>query len=424
MSKKRKKRSRKPRKVSSRRRSSSKEKSLSFSLREADGCLPTDTGFAASTKDIVFVESGHFLTRKTRNRLMIAKAVLQGMEGGSHFFGDDVPVPFGISYNELGESIQEQLEEREIPVREERPFLFRYEILGKYLPRQVRVNEFYNAFVELMFNEWRINYGRKLFVGFGFDDWGKHMPTPTQRRQMFQSVENNGKYVPLETGLNLRTSRGLWFASECIIRICAQWDKLIDNLVFDAYFSENPTKRFSSTIDKLEAFEDHQHLQTTHQKSCLRALVKLARLTEGLRSWRDHDMHQFSETVFGVLEKTGTSHSLGTLWDTVVEEHNRAREAIMAVIGMVVLGPATTSLYHAAKLPPPTRYVVFDDPDILSEHSRLVQAVENKIESQKALQEANSSAQKVRHAQEILAANLEIERALQVLYGLPGTKAE
>lgn len=355
---------------------------------------------------------------------MIAKAILQGMESGSHFFGDDVPVPLGISYNELGESIREQLQEREIPIMGDRPLLFQYEIFGKYLPRRVRINDFYNAFVELMLNEWRINYGRKLFVGFGFGDWGKRMPTLAQRRQIFQSVGGSDKFVPIETGLNLRTARGLWFASECIIRICAQWDKLIDNLVFGAYFSENPTKRFNSTINKLETFEDHQHLQTAHQKDCLRVLVRLARLAEGLRNWRDHDLHQFSETVFGVLEKTGTDHSLGSLWDTVVEEHNRVREATMAMVGMIVLGPETTSLYHAAKLPPPVRYVAFDDPDIVNEHSQLVETVKRKVELQRALQEADSPAQKVHCRREILAADLEIKRALQGLYGLPEAKAE
>jgi hypothetical protein len=417
MSKKRKRRSRKSRGVRPLRDSSKKRKKLSSFLREADGCLPTDTGFAPVSHDIIFVESGHFLTRKTRNRLIVAKAVLQGLESGSHLFGDDVPVPTNISYNELGEPIRMELAKRDIPVMEERPFLFDYEILGKYLPTRVRINRFYNAFIELTLNEWKINYARKLFVGFGFEEWGKKLPTPTER-QLLQRVSGTDGLIPAQTGFNLRAARGLWFLSECIIRICAQWDKLIDNLVFDAYFSENPTKRFYSTIDKLEKYKDHKYLVTAYQKDCLKALVNLARLTERPRDWRDNDLHQFSETIFGVLEKTGTSHSLDTLWDTVVEEHNRVREATVAMIGMVVLGPQTTSLYHVAGLPMPTRYVDFDNPDIVAEHRQLVKVAQRKIELQQALQEPGPPAQKVHYMQEISAIDLEIKRTLYSLYGL------
>ena len=96
----------------------------------------------------------------------------------------------------------------------------------------------------------------------------------------------------------------------------------------------------------------------------------------------------------------------------------------MAMVGMIVLCPETTSLCYAAKLPPPARYVAFDDPDVVNEHSQLVETVERKIELQRALQDADTPARKAHYSREILAADLEIKRALQALYGLPGARVE
>lgn len=41
-----------------------KEKSLLSFLRNADGCFPTDSDSAGISHDIIFVESGHLLTRE------------------------------------------------------------------------------------------------------------------------------------------------------------------------------------------------------------------------------------------------------------------------------------------------------------------------------------------------------------------------
>lgn len=357
----------------------SKQKAkLSSLLNQADGCLPTALAVKPINEDIIFVEAGHFLDRKMRTRLAIASAALQGIENGSHLFGDDVPLNTQIAYNELSDLILDQLDERNIPVRAERPFLFDYRVLAPYLPRRVRVNEFYNAFVELMLNEWKTNYARKLFVGFGFKEHGMQL-TPEYLKILDKfAASSDHKRVP--PTLTLKTARGLWFASECIIRIRSQWDKLIDQLVFRAYFPENPTRHFDSTIEKLEKYQDSEYIQTEYQKQCLTALVKLARCAGRLTQWRDNDVHQFSETVFGVLEKPKTNQSLDTLWDMVVEEHNRVREAVVAMIGMVVLTSHKLSkpMICIGKWPPPTHYIDFESPEDMAKHSELIQAIEKK----------------------------------------------
>lgn len=397
-----------------------KKGKLSVLLKEAEGCLPTAVAIRPIEEDLVLVEAGHFLDRKTRNRLEIARTALQGMENGSHLFGDDVLLSTQISYNTLTDSFLTQLVERNIPVRSERPFLFDYHILASYLPRQVKVHEFYNAFIELILNEWKINYARKLLVGFGFEEWGKQ-PTP----EYYQIIRDHAAAYTdetLQTTLSLKTARGMWFASECIIRIRAQWDKLIDQLVFQGYFPERPSRTFDATLDKLEKNQDHEYLQTESQRECLKSLVILARQANRLKEWRDNDTHKFSETVFGVLEKPRTSQSLGTLWDMVVVEHNRVREALIAVIGMVVLtlqGPNAPILYCSGKWPLPSHSIDFENPEVVVKHTRLVQTIKSKSALRTATIQSDLSTKETALAQKMIDAAMgsEIHKLVSELFG-------
>ena len=389
---------------------------LSALLKEVEGCLPTVVAIKPIEEDLVLVDAGHFLDRKTRNRLEIARAAFQAMENGSHLFGDDVLLPTQISYNTLTDSVLTQLVERNIPARSERPFLFDYHILAPYLPHQVEVHEFYNAFIELILNEWKINYARKLLVGFGFEEWGKQ-PTP----EYYQVIRDHAT-AHTDTTLSLKTARGMWFASECIIRIRAQGDKLIDQLFFQGYFTGRPSRTFDATLDKLEKNQDHAYLQTESQRECLKSLVILARQANRLKEWRDNDTHKFSETVFGVLEKPRTSQSLGTLWDMVVDEHNRVREALIAVIGMVVLtlqGPNAPILYCSGKWPLPSHTIDFENPEVVEKHTRLVQTIKSKSALRTATMQSDLSTKETALAQKMIDAAMgsEIHKLVSELFG-------
>ena len=341
---------------------------------------------AGISHDIIFVESGHFLTREIRNLLNIAR-YLQSMENGSYIFGDDIPIPSTISYTQLSKTIQGKLLERGVPVAEERPFLYPYEILGSYLPRNVRINELCNAFIELMHNEWKVIYARKLFVGFGFEDWakGESIKDQPQIRQLLQEFKEN--YGTIQTGFTFKTARALWFASECIIRIRAQWDKLLKQFVLEKLLGHKKVHSlsFEQACDTLRKYR--VQLETDYQKECLDALLNLADQTQKLRKWRDDDVHYFSQAVFGVLEKRKTSQSLGALWDMVVEEHNRVREGVMAAIGMVILGPQTSSTFYASQWPTPTRYVDFNNLSDVNKHNQLIEKVNTWQKLQKAIKE-------------------------------------
>jgi hypothetical protein len=198
---------------------------------------------------------------------------------------------------------------------------------------------------------------------------------------------------------------------------------LIGNFVLREYFSERGRKKFNSTVNKLEGLRGHRFLETAPQKECLDALIKLARQTDDLRSWRDNDLHKFSQTVFGVLENPETDDTLGTLWTTVLEEHNRVREALMAAIGMIVLGRLVSSTYYKAAWPMPTRHIDFKNPDDIAMHRQLLRAIRRTVSLKNDIRRAESH-DVGGHRLQIVTEAMEIDRLVRELYGMPGTKEE
>lgn len=417
MKKRKKKRTKSKKKL---KRKPQRKKKLSTMLREAEACMPTASAFVPVRHDILFAEGGHLLTAKVRNRLALAGSVLQGIKGGEELFGDDVPVSNEIAYNELPEEILKRLEQKGVPVFGDRPYLFEYDkLIAPYLPRRLRINVFFNALIELMANEWKINHARKLFKGFGFDEWADNQLSPSFHELMNQFVAESG-VEPVDSDIKLKTFRGLWLASECIIRIRAQWDKLISEFIFKAFWDKrNPPKKFNTKIERLQDLLTHEYIENDYQKECIRALIRLAKQTDRLKSWRDSDMHQFSETVFGVMENPKTDQSLGTLWNMALEEHNRVREAVVAAIGIVILGPQISFTYYAKKWNPPKKYIDFDDEDDKSHHAKLADAVKHIQEVQQRLRNLpQSSSSSQSQLKEFAETDVVIDGLMQKLFDI------
>lgn len=399
------------------RRSERGKPRLSALLRQADGCLPTAVAVVTVAEDLVFVEGAHFLTRRTRNRLGIAQVAFQGMERGSHLFGDDAPVQMEISYKILGGNVLQALEQRGIQAMTDRPLLFDYEVLGWYLPRSVRINEYYEAFLELIVNEWKINYARKLAIGFGFDDWAGASPTSGQHETIRAAAAAAGLELQ-QTSIGLRTARALSIYSECLVRIRAQWDKLLKQLVLEKLLGDCQARKKSFDAARARLHSHLDGLETQHQKECLNALDSLAQQTKYLKDWRDDELHHFAQTVYGVLERRSTDASLADMWEAVAVEHNRVREALIAAIGLTVLNNRVSETWLKGRFAAPTRYVDFDDSSDESKHGRLLGSVKRFHRLIESREMADSASKSQSLDQEIAVTRSEIGRLMAELYGL------
>jgi hypothetical protein len=411
---------RKKRKSSQQRQHQPKNNPLTV-LHQAEGAFLKAAAIKPAEHDRVFTESGHFLSRDMRTRLRLAQ-VLVGLENvpkqldGQH----DVPVSTNISFTALSEPILDQLEKRGVPARGNLPFNFDYDLLALYLPRQVRVNLFYEAFIELVLNEWKINFARKFFVALGFEEWAKQQSGAHQPMKNIAALHGRRLYQEM---IDLKTMRGLWFASEGIIRIRAQWDKLVKQFVAEKYLCIKGPGRFDPACRKIR--KHRSQLQTESQTECLTALVTLAEQADDLRRWRDDDLHQFSQTVFGVLNRSKTHRTLGSLWDMVVEEHNRVREAMIAAIGIVMLGsPTSSSLHFGGKWPSPTRYIDFNDPEDAARHGKMVALVERLLALHRKLAAATIPADKELYQRQIETTDRRIDALVYELYGLTREETE
>ena len=230
--------------------SSQRVTTLSESLRAANKCFPHLVFTRSQNTHLFFVESGLLVLSDTINRLNLVKALLQIVEQTHDAFGDNISVASGITFEELPPEVLGALNSLEMPLepRSGSPFRYNFLYLGAFLELSVNTTTFFNAIIELLYNELRIQYGKKLFIGYGYDEPYKFSLTEDQRAEMTKMFQRENPPISDEqlligsfygfpkpeygqTDVEYRTGRGSWLLVDCLIRVRAQWDKLVHSFI-------------------------------------------------------------------------------------------------------------------------------------------------------------------------------------------------
>lgn len=378
---------------------------LSGSLRAANSRFPHLVFIRSQNMHLLFAESGLLVLSETVNRLNLVKALLQVVENTHDAFGDDIGVASGITYKKLSAEVLDAFSSLEIPLepRSESPFLYNFLYLGAFLKLPVDVTKFFNAIVELLYNELRIQYAKKLFLGYGYDKPYELALTDEQRAEMIEAFQRENPPIPDEQLLigdfygfpkpgygqidvEYRTGRGSWLLVDCLIRIRAQWDKLVKLFLLENYLQIKPGEKFGRCLAQIEKAIWNQDLVPL-QHSCFEAVLTLGRSIDELRKWRDNDVHSISPRVLGVLETRSSTNSLNDLWYFMLNEHNKVREAFTAAIGAVCFGRMVSSSSILVNWPRPTRYPDIRSPGDVELLTQLCQAVQHVVQLRQLLKQ-------------------------------------
>jgi len=378
---------------------------LSGSLRAANSRFPHLVFTRSQNIHLLFAESGLLVLSDTINRLNLVKALLRVAENTHDAFGDDIGVASGIKYEKLAAEVLDALSSLEISLepRSKSPFLYNFLYLGAFLKLPVDATKFFNAIVELLYNELRIQYGKKLFLGYGYDKPYELALTDEQRAEMTEAFQRENPLIPDEqllignfyefptpeygqTDVEYRTGRGSWLLVDCLIRIRAQWDKLVKLLLLETYLQIKPGEKFGRCLVQIEKAFSNQNLAPL-QRSCFETVLTLGRSIDELREWRDNDIHSISPRVLGVLETRSSTNSLNDLWLFTLNEHNKVREAFIAAIGAVCFGKMVSSSSILVNWPRPTHHPDIGSPEDVELLTQLCQAVQHVIQLRQLLKQ-------------------------------------
>lgn len=318
------------------------ETPLSTLLREAEDRFLLVGGFNKKTTFMIFLNTGHILRPEFRNKVDVTWLLfmLENKESRS-LTGNDIDVSLKINFTRLSQDTIDEIVKRisiakNYPFSINNPFNFPYEFFGFFLPANKDIGKILSSWCDLMVSEWRVIHGKRLFVGFGYDEFSKNLEEGNDPE--IYSKFNDPKIDLIKTqGIELKSLRGLWLANEMIIRIRAIWDKLLGELLLNSYFDTSIPNKLSAKCRKLQRLSQQSDL-TEKQLTCLHLILENAQLIDEIKEWRDHDVHMVSETIQGVFTKDEASETLYSLWLKINEIHNITREAIFACIGFLTLG--------------------------------------------------------------------------------------
>jgi len=383
-----------------------KKKKRSDLLKQAEETLMVHGLVLNSSKnDKIFVEAGHFLTNQMRTKLSVAHGILNNKDVINR---NAAPIPTRIDYNEIDQDLLSKLKHLGVPVSEDIPFKFDFEALARFIENKTNCGSFLNSFCELIITEAKINFFRGLFTEFGFEEYATNEPDHKKFREIIREhhrAHHNG-HEPIisNNNIDLRAMRGLWIANHCLVLIRSQWDKLLKQFIGENYFQIKANKSFDKCCKRIEECSDKD--LNLSQEKCRTAFINLAGNTSALKDWRDNELHFIAPTIFGVFENHKTEMGINDVWALVTTEHNRVREAVMAAIGIVMLGTETTQTTICGKWEYPTKMkkVNLDDPADANDNAALLDSID-----------------KLRQDQNNLDLKAEIHSVIERLYGASGT---
>jgi len=284
------------------------------------------------------------ISKATRHKLALARSILAK---GS--WRNDIEVATKIRYTQLTRVQLSLLEVAGLKPDGDFPLAFDYErILGPHLPAEVNQERFFMCLVDLLYNEWAINEGKRYWRRLDQrmrnywdkpDPWLPMWGTKDKGQPVLVSAEAVQRHANKKVwGAALRAK---WCIDTCMVRLVALWDKLVGPFLLESYFGDNPRKKFGSMLRALQtktrAGAPCNQTQVGFINSlCALAQPTLAENVNSLRSYRHNELHKIGPRVLGAFEHKKTTEYVRDYWKRVNDEHNRVREAMMCAFGIVL----------------------------------------------------------------------------------------
>ena len=313
---------------------------LSKLLQIADKRMLSVAGLTTYDPYRIFLNTGHLL-KSDLSRLLNTTRLLFWCEQENirRMTSNDISIPTSIQFDFLNtEQVNFIVERIKNHQKEDysldHPFNFDYEIFGFYLDPKIQFNRILSCWSDILINEWRVNHGCRLFVGFGYEEFSKKSHSGI-KPSSFSSFTDDELSMVGDTGVNLVLLRGLWLANNMIIRLQALWDKMISEFLLKNYFLLNPGTKLNSNIKKIKKIANEWSMPIK-QKQYLNQFLSMANLIDELRIWRNHDIHMVSEYIEDVYSRKTSDKDLYQLWKKIEELHNSTREAIFTLVGFII----------------------------------------------------------------------------------------
>jgi len=254
-------------------------------------------------------------------------------------------VPYGspveeqpIDYTYIDQGVLHILAELGLPVRSPTPFMFDYaEVLGPSLPSHAKPDRFFNALVDLMIREWELWFGRKTFI----DNFG-------HRASWQKTAEETFKQMARERGFQIYSQRdrrqefwvleAKWIIDSLVFKLRAIWDVMLAFVSEHVLGFQLQNKTLEEKRAELRRKADGESL-TQVQQRLVEIFLAMTGDIDRLRAYRDAELHRIGRRFLGALEHEKTAEYVWDAWEMARKEHNRAREGLIVVLG-VVLGEA------------------------------------------------------------------------------------
>lgn len=225
------------------------------------------------------------------------------------------------------------LAESGLPVLSPTPFMFDYvQVLGPCLPSHAKPDRFFNAVLDMMLREWSLWFGRKAFMDTfgGVASWQETADEILKRKAREDGVE-----ILRGRSMALWVPAAKWFVDSTIFRLRAIWDVML------VFMSEHVLgfQLHSKTLEKKRAELGRKASSkslTKVQRCLVDIFLNMTGDIDWLKDYRDAELHRIGRRFLGALEHEKTSEYVWDAWTRAIEEHNRAREGLVVVLGTVV----------------------------------------------------------------------------------------
>lgn len=251
-------------------------------------------------------------------------------------------VPYGspieerpIDYRYTGQETLRILAESGLPVLSSTPFMFDYvEVFAPYLSSHDNPDLFFSGFIDLMIREWALWFGRKTFS----DNFGG-------RAAWQKTAEEILKQKAREDGLELFSQRGRrmepwipeakWIVDSTVFQLRAIWDVMLVFMSEQVLGFRLNAKKLDGRRRELQRKASSRSL-TVIQEHLVEIFLSMTGDIGWVKNYRDAELHRIGRRFLGALEHEKTAEYLWDAWSRVIEEHNRAREGLVGVVGTLI----------------------------------------------------------------------------------------
>lgn len=245
-----------------------------------------------------------------------------------------------ITYQHLAGEIVEWLETCGVPARSYLPlasdqYARLFGTKGRLPVKEQNVGQFFGRWIHMLLIETQITLARQYYHGL---DLYKQGITFSMLSEVLPTDEIQGMRLSRLGNTEIDQLHGRIFLEYCAVMIKAQWDKSV--FLLDLVFGLK--SNWDSVTKGLDAIERSSEARALNRWSefSLRKYLEIARkqlAVDGwLKSFRDPLLHKVGRHSAGVLPQKNSLDTTSEMWDRVREEHNALREALMALISVLI----------------------------------------------------------------------------------------